>query len=173
MSVSKAKQGSVAGVVGGYAPLDSELHVPVDYLPAGTLLATNNLASSHTYTQTSGTMADADAANMAVTFTAPASGRVLVRLTGTARMGSGAGAGDRVKWGVRESTTNLATGQYVLYTQATLAATMLNATSVAFLFTGISAGSHTYKWSIGAGGSGSGGVFVDTDNPALMEVWSA
>ena len=31
MSVSKAKQGSVAGVVGGYAPLDSGLHVPASY----------------------------------------------------------------------------------------------------------------------------------------------
>jgi len=32
MSVSKAKQGSVAGVVGGYAPLDSGLHIPSSYI---------------------------------------------------------------------------------------------------------------------------------------------
>ena len=31
MSVSKAKQGSVAGVVGGYAPLDSNLRIPARY----------------------------------------------------------------------------------------------------------------------------------------------
>lgn len=34
MSVSKAKTGSVAGIIGGYAPLDSGLLIPNAYLDA-------------------------------------------------------------------------------------------------------------------------------------------
>lgn len=62
------------------------------------------------------------------------------------------------------------TGVYVGYV-FTGGVTILQATSVAFVLTGISAGSHTYKWAIGCTANG-GGVYLDSANPATMEVWS-
>jgi hypothetical protein len=143
---------------------------------AAALVAYNNYApgSPVALVQTSSTMADADATNMKVTFTAPASTNVLVRLTGCARIdSSGSGAGARALWGLRESSSDIAGGMYVAFGEAALPSNLLQGTSIAFVLTGISAGSHTYKWSIGGGGgSNSGGIFVGTATPAIMEVWA-
>lgn len=138
---------------------------------SGALLGYKSYAGSATYTATSGTLVDADATNLAVSFTAPASGNVLVRLTGTMRLN--AAVANRVLWGLRESTTNIgggdSAGVYVGYA-FTGSVSILQSTSVAFVLTGVSAGAHTYKWAIGCTANG-GGLLVDASNPATMEVW--
>jgi hypothetical protein len=142
--------------------------------PAGAsgMLASHVYAPSTqtVYSTSSSTMADVDATNMAVTFTAPASGNVRVVLSAWGDLATA----DFYHWGLRESTTNLAVvtvvrggGQGYIY--------------VPIYLTGISAGSHTYKWSHGTDGTGGqNGRILIKDNantsaywgPGIMEVWS-
>jgi hypothetical protein len=141
-------------------------------LVPGTIIGTNNYAASAALVQTSGTQADADATNMKVTFTTPASGNIIVRLSGSARIDqTGSGAGARAGWGLRESSSDIIGPMFVAFGEAALPANLLLGTSIDFYLTGVSAGSHTYKWAIaGGGGSNSGGVFVNSANPAFMTV---
>lgn len=136
------------------------------------LLAYKTYALGGSLTASTDTLIDADATNLAVTFTAPASTNVLVRLSGTMRVS--AAVANRVLWGLREGTTVIAggngAGQFVGYV-FTATVVILQATSVAFPVLGISGGSHTYKWAIGCTAA-SGGVFLDAANPATMEVWA-
>lgn len=130
-------------------------------------------ASLATYSTTSGTLADVDATNMKVTFTAPASGNVLVRLNAWVDVGTA-----NFLWvGLRESTTNLG-----IPTLATRGANSQQYLTAAIYLTGISAGSHTYKWSFSTDGSGTAGRILVADGvnsgsnwfpPAIMEVWAA
>lgn len=69
-----------------------------DHVGASELLGIKTYASGGALTATSGTLIDADATNLAVTFTAPSSGEVLVRLTGTMRVN--AAVANRVLWGL-------------------------------------------------------------------------
>jgi hypothetical protein len=136
------------------------------------LLAVNQYApTSQTVYSSSGTaMQDVDATNMAVTFTAPASGNVLVRLN--AFTDSNSAAGDMF-WGLRESTTDLPGIARLLR-----GANDEGYNSVAFYLTGISGGSHTYKWAFGAS-SGTVRIIIQDGSaigewgPGIMEVWSA
>jgi hypothetical protein len=118
-------------------------------------------------TTTSLTLVDADDTNAAVTFTAPASGNVLVRLSG---LQSGASASYLAYWGLREATS-------IIGTQVNIGRQSLNgigAVAVIYL-TGISAGSHTYKWAIASGNSGQAvGIYAGpTHGQIVMEVWAA
>lgn len=134
------------------------------------LLGYKTYATGGAVQATSGTLVDADATNLAVTFTAPASTNVLVRLTGTMR--TNAAGGNRVYWGLRESTTVIGGGNSAgVHVGLATGGTILNSCSVVFVLTGISAGSHTYKWAIGCDANG-GGLFLDASNPATMEVWA-
>lgn len=113
-----------------------------------------------------GALSDVDATNVKVTFTVPASGRVLVRLTGGLRVT----AGDFGTWGLRENTTNVVAGR-----QMTSSAN-IQACSAAFVISGLTPGAtKTYKWAIGsAGGSGTQYLtFGGTNLPLVMEAWSA
>ena len=136
---------------------------------AGTLLALKEEKAAHTYSTVSTTLADVDATNMAVTFTAPASGNILVRLTAYCDQ---AGTSEFGRWSLRESTSDIAGagGSVIRAPDGGGTAT------VAFKLTGVTAGAHTYKWSykttaatgahrilVGAGG--------DDQPPAVMEVW--
>jgi hypothetical protein len=135
----------------------------------GGLLAANRYATATTYTTTSTTPVDVDATNMAVTFTAPASGNVLVILS--AYRDSVGGGGGNNYWGIREATTNLAGsvidrdgfGTYL---------------TIQFLITGLSAGSHTFKWAYAKNGGTERinvgvGTGVTVYGPAVMSVWEA
>lgn len=62
MSVSKAKQGSVAGVAGGYAPLDSGLLVPAAYQRGNAWVM--SLSSSQTLTNDTSTTITFDRADV-------------------------------------------------------------------------------------------------------------
>lgn len=112
------------------------------------------------------TSTDVDATNAAVTFTAPASGNVLIRFTG---MVSVTGTSQVGYWTVRETTTVLATS-LVDQTSTALAASR----TVAFYLTGVTAGSHTYKWGQHTTASDTISLFTGpTFGQLVMEVWSA
>lgn len=137
--------------------------------PGQLLAATfyDNAGTAHSYTTASSTSADIDATNLAVTFTAPASGIVIVRLSGFMQMSA---ATDYAYWSVREGAADLTTKQNVV----DMASGTGVVTSVkTFRITGVSAGSHTYKWGF-ASGSGTQTFFVGAlslgDVVASMEV---
>lgn len=122
-----------------------------------------------TYTTTT-TQADVDGTNVRVTFTAPASGNVLVRATMQAFPNSTTGS---LRLGLRESTTDIVNAQQVA---ADLATSDIILVSWAAYLTGVTAGSHTYKlaashvtnsWTL-RWGDGAG-----DPTPVVLEVWEA
>lgn len=137
-------------------------------VPAGSggsnpLLAIMAYNGTITPTTTSASFVDVDATNLKVTFTAPASGNVLVVLSA---VGSMSGGGYQA-WSVRESTTNLSTGSVAIVGNSN------SMYSVRLYITGISAGAHTYKWAWLANTS-TARIFADAvDGYATMEVWAA
>ena len=117
-------------------------------------------------------LADVDATNAAVTFTAPASGNVLVRLSGTVSPGTTNNA--FVSWGLREASSDIAgaVGESIAVRASGSAGSGQSiAASMSFVLTGVTAGSHTYKWSH-ACSSGTGALKANASKPAIMEVWS-
>jgi hypothetical protein len=140
---------------------------------AGRLLAVHAYApaSTATYTSTSTSLADVDATNMAITFIAPASGNIVVSLTAYTDVAVGDGF-----WGLRESTTNLA-GSVGRVIRGPQGAAII--TTYRFYLSGVSAGSHTYKWSFSVGTGATMRILIQdgSTTPAwsagLMEVWSA
>lgn len=129
----------------------------------GTLASYSRAGSSASY-------ADIDATNLAVTFTAPSSGDVLVRLTGLCGISSG--ASNQVFWNLRESTSDLAGTDAQIVNAAAVSNTMK---SHACVVTGLTAGnSYTYKWGwkpTGSGGTGQINFFAGSGGgPATMEV---
>ncbi len=141
---------------------------------AGALLASKYYkpATQQNPSTASTTLVDVDATNLAVTFTAPASGKVIVRLQAGCY-----NTGNYGQFGVREGTTNIAVGRVNANNAAGPTAVR------SFLITGISAGSHTYKFAFSAGGSGGTmNLYYQTDDPAVasasigpasIEVWAA
>lgn len=125
--------------------------------------------SATTVATTSATMADLDATNLAVTFTVPASGKVLVTLNGWV---SASGGTTTYNWGIRESTTTI-TETGVIYNGG---AQQVRVTALLYV-TGLTpAASLTWKWahrlSFGAASSATtwGGA---TANAAVMVVTAA
>lgn len=111
----------------------------------------------------SSTQGDVDATNAKITFTAPASGKVIVRV---ACPGNTSTNGNCFL-GLRESTSNIAGPALVLSTSGVSMAVR------EFYLTGVSAGSHTYK----AAFSTSSGTFSLYGGPTYgsieMTVWEA
>lgn len=142
--------------------------------PFGGIVAAGSLLAVKSYrpatdvavaTTTSTTSADADATNLAVTFTAPASGKVLVRFTALERNVSSTTAIDY--WQVREGTTVLADS----WVNEGLIQARVR--SVAFYLSGISAGSHTYKWGHRRAVAGTATMYGGpTFGELVMEVWA-
>lgn len=130
------------------------------------------------YSTFSATPADVDAANLAVTFTVPASGTVLIILDGHAYLlDTGGTPPYRQVWGVREGTTLVSAEAVALHgspneerVQLRLRVSGLTPDDVL-----------TYKWAFRRGsasgvtvGIKAGGTNTDTQfGPAIMEVWSA
>lgn len=137
----------------------------------GTVLGSNSRATG-TYSTTSATLADVDATNMAVTFTAPASGNVLVILSAYCDITATGSAFGR--WSLREGSSDIS--------GAGGSVTRGNGTSgddgyrtIRIHLTGLSAGSHTYKWSFNVSVAGQtfrilAGAGGDAQPPATMEV---
>jgi hypothetical protein len=133
---------------------------------AGTILARAYYQPvSSTQVAATGSTADIDATNLAVTFIVPASGSVTVFLNGQIFLG-GANA---VGWGVREGTTDVVAPVASLYNGSGGAN---GAVVRKFLVTGLTPGaSHTYKWTQKTMfGSGGGFIWGGGDGPGIMEV---
>lgn len=142
------------------------------YDPVGKLLGIHQYAPSAqtVYSITGTSLADVDATNMIVTFTAPASGNVLVRLSAWADETSGG----EFYWGLREASSDLS-GSVTRIMRSTVPEGYV---SIPIYLSGLSAGSHTYKWSaaVSAGTSRiiiQDGTAVAKWGPAIMDVWSA
>lgn len=133
----------------------SELLASLSYAPG---------ADGTIHSHNTNTLTDVDATNLAITFTAPASGIVLVRLSAVIEVVTSS----LKRWGLRESTTTLA--ETIITANVNMSDCRMTAV---FKLTGLSAGSHTYKW---AHRSASGSIIMiggPTYGAAVMEVWSA
>jgi hypothetical protein len=141
--------------------------------PPGTLLGYTAYTSGNIDTQST-SLADT---GIAVTFTVPASGSVLVRLGATVAIGAnGAGAvGDYAVWGLREASSDIAAGDIV--NRAVVApATITSYIGVVkeFVRTGLTpAASLTYKWAHRTNSATpSARISNGSGNPAVMSVWA-
>lgn len=108
-------------------------------IPGGVLAAVAYCPSTlANYTTSSTTPVDADGTNLAITFTAPASGEVIVRLSGQAVTNNSAGQG---WWCLRSGSSLVGNPVYVV------SGTSQSGHVIDFLVTGLTAGgSYTYKW---------------------------
>lgn len=117
-----------------------------------------------------------DGTNLAVTFTAPTSGKVLVRLNGVP---SRTGTGD-VYWGLFDSSNTLVSGSGALVTTST--GTYINRTITTVVSGLTPSQSYTWKWvqrttvnsgtdqaTLRVGGDPTANGYA----PAVMEIWSA
>lgn len=123
-------------------------------------------------TTTSTSLADLDATNAVVTFTAPSSGNVLIRLT--AVVAPPQTAGGYVSWGLRESTTDIegAVGESIAARAAAATTVEYRSASMVWVRTGLTpSSSYTYKWSW-ATSTGTGNQKANASAPSVMEVWS-
>ena len=120
---------------------------------------------------TSATQADVDATNAAITFTAPASGIVLVRATFQGQLASAAQFG---QIGLREGSTNIAGPNFCMVGNASFGVHAL--CSPVWRLTGVTGGSHTYKLAFASTGAVQFTIHqiasAATDWPVTMEVWT-
>jgi hypothetical protein len=146
----------------GSASASSDLLSVTSYNPG-----TNTTTST---TSTAGV--DVDATNLAVTFTVPASGKVLVRLTAVAYQSVNGAA----YWWCLRTTGGANVAGTRGYAATNDAPTR---TSLSIYITGLTPGaSQTYRWGHGVG-SDTGNIRYGDDagngpfGPAVIEVWSA
>jgi hypothetical protein len=117
---------------------------------------------------TSNTLTDVDAAKMKVTFTAPASGEVLVRLSATANAGNVENA--YLIWGIREGETSVINGGIAVRCIVQNKYTPVGV-SKTFVITGLIPGEHTFKWAYSIS-AGTASIDANEDSQAVMEVWA-
>lgn len=130
----------------------------------GILAVKTFLIGGSDLTTTSSSLVDVDSTNLAVTFTVPASGKVLVRLSAPAKPGSGTS----YVWGLREGSTSLGEN-LVNYGSGGV----VISASVPLYITGLTPGAtKTYKWAhrISFGSSSCG---INAQSTATMEVLAA
>jgi len=109
--------------------------------------------------------ADVDATNLVVAFTAPPSGRVLVRLSGTVSVANNSS----IAWSLRESGANIANTAFeAMYFGP--GATINTRPSYAAYITGLTAGA-AKSWTWGHAMTFNSGP-TSTNGPAFMEVWA-
>lgn len=111
---------------------------------------------------------DLDTTNLVVTFTAPPSGHVLIKLAALCAQGTN---GVGYHWAVRDGSTTKAAA----YVTASNAA---NRPHCVLEVTGLTPGtSYTYKWAAYVESASTGSLFAGStatvpDRPAVMEVWA-
>lgn len=159
-NVLTADSTQTAGVKWATAP-GTELLARVQYAPGS--------STSYTTSGTANTVTALDTTNLTLTFTAPSSGSVLVRLTGFSS------AGIATYWCVVTHLTTTVVGSLAAVVGA-------GARSVALLITGLTPGaSVSYDWGAASTSASTTGVLVamgtvtpgTSAGPAVMEVWSA
>lgn len=137
----------------------------------------SGLLAVHAYTagtdgrinSTTTSFADVDATNHAITFTAPASGNILVRISG---IFSAQNFSNNVFFNLREGSSDITGTSRLHCVPVTVADANL---TLAFYVTGISAGSHTYKlgWRTDNAATWVGILSGPTYGPTVYEVWTA
>jgi hypothetical protein len=136
---------------------------------SGLLGVVSRSANGSAYTTSSATLGDVDATNAAVTFTAPASGNVLVRMSA----GIGVDAAQTGFFGIRESTTDVGIKRFVMNGTTP----PIIRSTAEWLITGISAGSHTYKAAFCVNGGATLSIFQEAaaagNGALIVEVWAA
>lgn len=137
-------------------------------VPPGTLLAIVKNVTGGSKTTTSSTQADVDATNSLVTFTAPASGNILVRVHCTYNVDTSFNANCFL--GLRESTTNIVDKQFAIQSQTVM--NQEGTVSIDFYVTGVSAGSHTYKLAFASNSSEPFIIRQSSNQPVIMSVWA-
>jgi hypothetical protein len=116
----------------------------------------------------SATFVDADATNLKVTFTAPSSGQVLVRLTAGRTL---SGTTPVQYWNIRTGGADIAGTEGVMS-----ASTTRSRNSHSAVISGLTAGvAYTYTWGHRVTGTAATSTIStgSTDGPAVIEVWSA
>lgn len=182
----------LSGVQNGFAPLSSGLLVPVAYLGTGTPNGSKFLrddgvfavpsssggaplavlryqpAGDNSASITSTTLVDVTA-GAAITFTAPASGNVIVACEAFLQT---PGSGASIQLGLRESTTIIAGPERMGVVAG--GDLFIGRLSAEFYLTGISAGSHTYKLAAAVTG-GTAAIYWGVTNKVTisMTVWAA
>lgn len=114
-------------------------------------------------------LTDVDASNLIVTFIAPASGKVLVKMS--ARGSMPAGAGTSCYWGLRNGAADVA-GSEVF---AAGSSAQVGRLTYSCRLTGLTPGaSYSLKWAhrVSAGTATSRIVRGGSDGPAIMEVYA-
>lgn len=151
LTITRAQEGSTARsvVVGDliFAAVTAKTLTDVEQ-GAGIIACTAyNPGTLVTYSTSTATVADVDATNLAVTFTAPPSGKVLVRLSALADLSSATSSA--LYWGLREGSTTLAGLAQAINSRAGL-----QYSNVVVVVTGLTPGSsHTYKWAFATNGN--------------------
>lgn len=130
------------------------------------LLAITNYGGGTSVNVTSTSLVDLDAANLSITFTAPASGNIVIKVAASVLISGGQFNVDAMFLGFREGVNDIAehfVGHGNGYGDIRIAAR--------FYLTGVSAGSHTYKL---AGCSSANTLYVRefSNAPVTIEVWS-
>jgi hypothetical protein len=161
-TIARGKEGTT-GV--SHSSGDAVIHGPTaSDITASSPLAYTVYSAGTSTTNNTTTLTDVDATNLAITFTVPPSGNVLVRLTATI-----GGTGTQgLYWGLRESTSDVVAVFVRSSTANDLAV-------LGIPVSGLTPGSsHTYKWAQKVGGaSASVTTFLGLSSTlALMEVWA-
>lgn len=141
----------------------------------GGLLAITHYQAGTGYTMNSTTLADVDSTNLSVAFTAPANGKVLVRLTGNVEPMNG-GTASQMFFGLREAAATVTNSeQSVTAIDSSFGTTSHVKVSSAHYVTGlVAASAHTYKWAWKrASGGGTIGLRSGSTDPLTIEVWAA
>ncbi len=142
-----------------------------EWATVGEVLATcvYDPGTTATYTTTSATLGDVDSTNLAVTFTAPASGNVVVNLQGRLTVSTTADT----TWGLREASSQVGGLARILVTSA---GEQYRAGIV--YVSGLTPGtSYTYKWAWKVSGGATLGIRAGqtsgNEGAAVMQVFSA
>jgi hypothetical protein len=151
-----------ATLLSGSNHLTSEEEDDMGMLVAPTVDTGSNVTSTST------SLTDIDATNFAITFTAPASGNVVVIMSGTAQLDTT--TGKLYYWGLRESTTDIQAKTIA----ESIGVGVFHYKAVRFYITGLTPGSsHTYKGAHKRTTGATFGIVGGADDPRILEVWEA
>lgn len=164
--------GNVDNTADTAKPVSTAQQAAIDNAVGRLLAVTSYNPATQTATSTtSSSLTDVDATNLAVTFTAPSTGKVLVRLSAVSLTNA---VEQPAYWGLRVGAADVADS--TVNAGADGGSTIDQAASRAILVTGLTSGtSYTYKW---AQKTSNGAYTTYTrygglSGGAVMEVWSA